>query len=41
MHQSENNPHISQEISTNILTKMADITGSLHWACSEKSKQKN
>ena len=30
-----------QEISTNILTKMSDITGSPHWACSEKCKQKN
>ena len=40
MHQSKNNPHILQEISTNILTKMSDITGSPHWACSEKCKQK-
>ena len=40
MHQSKNNPHILQEISTNILTKMPDITGSPHWACSEKCKQK-
>ena len=30
MHQSRNNPHILQEISINILTKMADIIGSLH-----------
>ena len=41
MYQSKNNPHILQEISTNILTKMSDITGSPHWACSEKCKQKN
>ena len=40
MHQSKNNPHVLQEISTNILTKMSDITGSPHWACSEKCKQK-
>ena len=40
MHQSMNNPHILQEISTNILTKMSAITGSPHWACSEKCKQK-
>ena len=39
-HQSKNNPHILQEISTNILTKMSDTTGSPHWACSEKCKQK-
>ena len=40
MHQNKNNPHILQEISTNILTKMSDITGSPTWACSEKCKQK-
>ena len=40
MHQSKNNPHILQEISTNIFTKMSDITGSPHWASSEKCKQK-
>ena len=40
MHQNKNDPHILQEISTNILTKMSDITGSPHWACSEKCKQK-
>ena len=28
MYQSKNNPHILQEISTNILSKMSDITGS-------------
>ena len=39
MHQNKNNPHILQEISTNILTKMSDITGNPHWACSEKYKQ--
>ena len=41
MYQSKDNPHKLQEISTNILTKMSDITGSPHWACSEKCKQKN
>ena len=40
MQQSKNSPHILQEISTSILTKMSDITGRPHWACSEKCKQK-
>ena len=40
MHQSKNNPHVLQEISTNILTKMSDITGSPHWACSENVNKK-
>ena len=40
MHQSKNNSHILQEISTNILTKMSDITGSPNWAFWEKCKQK-